>query len=109
MPDPVKKWAVNLIKEKLGIENRKMVIVENSERTDFFYVIDNLKEFFYKTAGIQPVAYPYWENAARARDIKRELYTSILIIAVIYPVLLCIRVIAGIYKMADSKIKKTDE
>ena len=106
MPDPVKKWAVNLIKAKLGIENRKMVIVENSERTDFFYVIDNLKEFFYKTAGIQPVAYPYWENAARARDIKRELYTSILIIAVIYPVLLCIRVIAGIYKMADSKIKK---
>lgn len=106
MPDPVKEWAINLIQEKLNLEKRKMVVVENSKRTDFFYVIDNLKGFFYKTTGTQPVAYPYWENAARARDIKRELYTIILIIAVIYPVLMCIKVIIGIYKMADGKIKK---
>ena len=106
IPNPVQGWALDLMQKSLGAENRKMVITENSKRTDFFYIMDNLKNFFYQTSGTQPVAYPYWENAARARDIKRELYTSILIIAVIYPVLLCIRVIAGIYKMADSKIKK---
>lgn len=106
MPDPVKEWAVKLIQEKLDTEKRKMVVAENSRRTDFFSVMDNLKSFFYKTAGTQPVAYPYWENAARARDIKRELYTVILLIMVIYPVLLCIKVIVGIYKVADGKIKK---
>lgn len=106
MPNPVQEWAINLVQKNLGTEERKMVVVENSKRTNFFYVINSLKEFFYKTAGTQPVAYPYWENAARTRDIKRELYTGILLIAVIYPVLFCIKAIVGIYKIADGKIKK---
>ena len=106
IPNPVQGWAIDLMQKSLGTENRKMVITENSKRTDFFYVMDNLKNFFYKASGTQPVAYPYWENAAKARDTKRELYTGILIIAVIYPVLLCTRVIAWIYKAADNKIKK---
>lgn len=106
MPDPVKNWALNIIQENLDTENRKMVVVENSNRTNFFYVINNLKKFFYKTTGTKPVAYPYWENEARVRDTQRELYTGILIIAVIYPVLLFIRVIVWIYKTIDGKIKK---
>lgn len=106
LPNPVKEWAVNLIQTSLDASNRKMVIIENSKRTDFFYVMDNLKNFFYKTSGTQPVAYPYWENSARVRDTKREIYTGILLIAIIYPVLLFIRIIAWIYKTIDGKIKK---
>ena len=106
IPNPVQGWALDLMQKSLGAENRKMVITENSKRTDFFYIMDNLKNFFYQTSGTQPVAYPYWENAAKVRDTKRELYTGILIIAVIYPVLLCIRIIAWIYKTADNRIKK---
>ncbi len=106
MPNPVEEWAINLIQENLNTEERKMVIIENSKRTNFFYVMNNLKSFFYKTTGTQPVAYPYWENAARVRDTKRELYTGIFLLAVIYPVLLCIRIIVEIYKIVDGKIKK---
>lgn len=106
IPDPVKEWAINLVQTSLNAKDRKMVIIENSKRTNFFYVINNLKNFFYNTSGTQPVAYPYWENAAKVRDNKREVYTGIFLISLIYPVLLCIRVIAGIYKIADGKIKK---
>lgn len=106
LPDPVKEWAVNLIQTSLDVKNRKMVVTENSKRTNFFYVMDNLKNFFYKTSGTQPVAYPYWENAARTRDTKREIYTGILLIALIYPVLLFIKIITCIYKTIDGKIKK---
>lgn len=106
LPDPVKEWAVNLIQTSLDVKNRKMVVTENSKRTNFFYVMDNLKNFFYKTSGTQPVAYPYWENAARTRDTKREIYTGILLIALIYPVLLFIKIITWIYKTIDGKIKK---
>lgn len=106
LPNPVKEWAVNLIQTSLDVKNRKMVLIENSQRTNFFYVIDNLKNFFYKTSATQPVAYPYWENAARTRDTKREIYTVILLTALIYPVLLFIRIITWIYKTIDGKIKK---
>lgn len=106
MPDPVKNWALNIIQQNLDTKNRKMVIVENSNRTNFFYVINNIKNFFYKTTNTKPVAYPYWENEAKVRDTQRELYTCILIIAIIYPVLLVIRVITRIYKTIDNKIKK---
>lgn len=106
IPDPVKEWAINLVQTSLNAKDRKMVTIENSKRTNFFYVINNLKNFFYNTSGTQPVAYPYWENAAKVRDNKREVYTGIFLISLIYPVLLCIRVIVGIYKIADGKIKK---
>ena len=106
MPNPVEEWAIKLIQENLNTEERKMVTIENSKRTTFFYVMNNLGSFFYKTTGTQPVAYPYWENAARVRDTKRELYTGILVLAVIYPFLLCIRIIVEIYKLVDGKIKK---
>lgn len=106
LPNPVHDWAVNIIQENLDTEKRKMVVIENSKRTDFFYVMNNLKNFLYKTSGTQPIAYPYWENAAKVRDIKRELYTGIFLIAVIYPVLLYIKIITWVYKAADSKIRK---
>ncbi|MCI9078134.1 MAG: ABC transporter permease [Lachnospiraceae bacterium] len=106
LPDPVKEWAVNLIQTSLNAKERKMVVIENSKRTNFLYVIDNLKNFFYKTSGTQPVAYPYWENAAKVRDTKREIYTGIILVALIYPVLLFIRIIIWIYKTIDGKIKK---
>lgn len=106
LPNPVKDWAVNLIQTSLDVNNHKMLLTENSKRTNFFYVMDNLKNFFYKASGTQPVAYPYWENAARTRDTKREIYTGILLIALIYPVLLFIRIITWIYKAIDGKIKK---
>ncbi len=106
LPNPVKEWALNLIQTSLNSKDRKMVIIENSKRTNFLYVMDNLKNFFYKTSGTQPVAYPYWENAAKVRDTKREIYTGILLIALIYPLLLFIRIITWIYKTIDGKIKK---
>ncbi len=106
LPDPVKEWASNLIETSLNVKEHKMVAIENSKRTNFLYVMDNLKNFFYKTSSTQPVAYPYWENAAQARDTKREIYTAVLLITLIYPVILFIRIITCIYKTIDGKIKK---
>lgn len=106
LPDPVQAWAINLIQTTLDAKERKMVVLENSKRTNFLYVINNLKNFIYKSSDTQPVSYPYWENAAKVRDTKREIYTAILLISLIYPVLLCLRVIIGLYKIADGKIKE---
>ncbi len=63
MPDPVKNFALNIIKDAVG-ENSSAQIVYNSMRYTPEYLGKNTG--FILTGGMQtrPYAYPYWENIA---------------------------------------------
>ena len=63
MPDPVKNFALNIIKEAVG-EKSSAQIVYNSKRYEPEYLGKNTG--FILTGGMQtrPYAYPYWENIA---------------------------------------------
>ena len=63
MPDPVKNYALNVIKKVLG-EKTTAVIVYNSMRYDPEYLSKNAG--FLLTGGMQtkPMVFPYWENIA---------------------------------------------
>ncbi|MCR5092469.1 MAG: ABC transporter permease [Lachnospiraceae bacterium] len=65
MPNPVRNFALNILREKIKPDDSGIVLVENSTRFSEESLLGNLGNLF--TAGIQtnPVVFPYWENIAR--------------------------------------------
>lgn len=63
--DPVKGFVYNCIKEKLGIEENKMIVVENSSRYFMESLIPIILDFGTRSMQNAAVKFPYWENIAR--------------------------------------------
>lgn len=74
-PNPVKGFVYNCVKEKLGVEENHMIVVENSSR----YLPESLIPVIlnYGTRSMQNAAvkFPYWENIARGwEDVKAMVF-----------------------------------
>lgn len=64
-PNPVKGFVYNCIKEKLGIEEDKMIVVENSSRYLLKSLIPVFLDFGTRSMQNTAVKFPYWENIGR--------------------------------------------
>lgn len=64
-PNPVKGFVYNCIKEKLGVEEDKMVMVENSSRYQLGSLISVMLDFGTRSMQNTAVKFPYWENIGR--------------------------------------------
>ncbi len=70
-PNPVKGFIYKCVKEKLGVEENNMVVVENSARYSLEALIPVILEFGSRSMQNYAVKLPYWENIARGwEDIK---------------------------------------
>lgn len=65
MPDPVKNFARNLVREKVHADREEAYVVENSARFLPEELAKNLKGPFTRGMQIRPLVYPWWENVAR--------------------------------------------
>lgn len=70
-PNPVKNFVYNCVKEKLGIQEGDMVVVENSSRYKAESLIPVILEFGSRSMQNAAVKFPYWENIGRGwEDVK---------------------------------------
>lgn len=106
MPNPVDGWAKGQLSDILTPEEGELVLVENSSRADFFQVFENIKTFSEQMVVEKAVKYPYWENAARIRDCKREIYLFFATLCLIYPLGLAVAGIISCYRTIGRKLKK---
>ena len=64
MPDPVKNFAINLIKEQVRADKEEIRVVENSARFLPEALRKNLGGGYTRGMQVQPYVFPYWENIA---------------------------------------------
>ena len=70
-PNPVKHFVYNNVKEKLGIKEEDMVVVENSSRYSVEALIPVLLDFGTRSMQNSAVKFPFWENIGRGwEDVK---------------------------------------
>ncbi len=64
-PNPVEGFIYNCVKEKLGVEEEDMVVVENSSRYTLKALIPVILGFGTRSMQHRAVRFPYWENIGR--------------------------------------------
>lgn len=109
MPNPVSGWAKEILTQNLAPEQREMTILENSSRSEFLQVFQDIGAFSKRTIVTKAVKYPYWENASRIRDSYRELYLFLAVLFVVYPCGLCIAGIVCIYRFLSKALPQLKE
>lgn len=70
-PNPVKNFVYTAVKEKLGVGESDMIVVENSSRYSIESLIPVILDFGTRSMQDSGVKFPYWENIGRgAEDVK---------------------------------------
>lgn len=88
MPNPVKQFAYNHVKEKLGNDERETEVLENTSRFGLLNRLKVIKAFGTRSMNGKSIVYPYWENVARGYEDMIALLTVFMIICLIYPTVL---------------------
>lgn len=84
-PNPVKGFVYNTVKEKFGLDENKMVVVENSSRYSLEAMFPVLLDFGTRSMQNAAVSYPYWENIARGYEDIKALILLFQIILLLVP------------------------
>ncbi len=88
MPNPVKNYAFNYVKENIGIDEGEMEVVENTTRYTTFSLLEELGEFGTRSMNGKAIIYPYWENIARGYEDILILMLVFRIMFILYPCVL---------------------
>lgn len=95
-PNPVKHFVFNTVKEKFGVQENEMIVVENSSRYSLDSMVPVVLDFGVRSMQNSAIHFPYWENIARGyEDIMGVVlllqFILLLIPAVIFLVFLIIK------------------
>lgn len=85
MPNPVKQYALNYVREQLGSQEREVEVLENSTRYGIGKRLRLLLDFGTRSMNGKAIIYPYWENVARGYEDILALLTLFQMVFVIYP------------------------
>lgn len=88
MPNPVSNFAENLVREKLGNNEKEVEILENSTRYSLVNRLKVLVAFGTRSMNGKAIIYPYWENIARGYEDVIALLTFFMLLFLLYPVVL---------------------
>lgn len=90
MPNPVKNYAFNYVKEKMASNEAETEVIDNTSRYGLVSLFQVIGEFGTRSMNGKAIIYPYWENVARGyEDILATLFFVSLLFFV-YPVILII-------------------
>ncbi len=67
-PNPVKGFVLHTVKEKFGLQETEMVVVENSARFSLEAILSVIMDFGIRSMQDTAVQFPYWENVARGYE-----------------------------------------
>lgn len=106
MPNPVKNFAYNTVKEAFENSCPKMYsIVDNSSRFEPSVRAKAFKKLSNYAIADSPTVYPYWENASRIADFKLSSIYFYRRLTYIIPVLTVLWLLVILYK-AVGKLRK---
>lgn len=113
-PNPVKGFVYQTLKEKFGVDEKDMIVVENSARYKLTSIIPVVLDFGTRSMQNAAVHFPYWENVARGYEDVRAavlLFQTffLLVPSVILLVFLCIMWKNRKYKAKDIWIYLMDK
>lgn len=80
MPNPVKSYAMNTVKENLFVSESEVEYVSNTDRFSIPASLKIFSEFGYRSMRGNAVAYPYWENLARQCEDVLAFLTAFMIL-----------------------------
>lgn len=86
--EPYSRFSLLSLKEALKTADAE--IIRNSERFSFSALKDCAAELGTRSMRFSTVAYPYWENAARACEDSCMLLLALAAVSAVYPVLFII-------------------
>lgn len=85
MPNPVRQYALNYVREQLGSQEREVEVLENSTRYSIGKRLRLLLDFGTRSMNGRAIIYPYWENVARGYEDILALLTLFQMLLLIYP------------------------
>ncbi len=88
MPNPVKEFGFNYVKEKLGSDEKETEVLENTSRFGLLNRLQVIKAFGTRSMSGKSIIYPYWENVARGYEDIIGLLTVFMLAAFLYPAVL---------------------
>lgn len=95
MPNPVKNYAFNYVKDKLGTNEAESETIENSSRYGFVSLLSVIGEFGTRAMNGKAIIYPYWENVARGYE---DILATLLVIALVFLVYPLALIVIGLRK-----------
>lgn len=90
MPNPISKFALNLVQENLGAEEKEVEILENTSRYSLLNRLRVIGAFGTRSMNGKAILYPYWENIARGVEDRIAALTVLMLILLLYPVVLAL-------------------
>ncbi|MBO5056050.1 MAG: ABC transporter permease [Lachnospiraceae bacterium] len=84
-PNPVKGFVYNTAKEKFGLKEDEMLVVENSSRYSLEAMIPVVLDFGLRSMQNSAVHFPYWENIAKGYEDIRAVVLIIQFILLLIP------------------------
>lgn len=90
MPNPVSNFALNHVKENIGVDEKNMEIVENNSRYGLLSRLKTIGAFGTRSMNGKAIIYPYWENIARGYEDIIALITIFMLLFLLYPVVLLV-------------------
>lgn len=88
MPNPVSNYAANLLRERLGTNEKEVEVLENTSRFSFVNRLKVIAEFGTRSMNGKAIIYPYWENIARGYEDIVAVLTLFMLIFLLYPIVL---------------------
>ena len=88
MPNPVKNFALNHVKENIGAKENEIEVLENTSRYSLLSRIKLLGAFGTRSMNGKAIIYPYWENIARGYEDIIGVLTGVMLFFLLYPIIL---------------------
>lgn len=103
MAQPVKGFVYSAAGEKFPIGSGQLV--NNSDRYDAFVLLKQLKTLSARSMHSLAVAYPYWENAARAAEDSCLVFLTAAILLALGPFIMALWAILRYSKLGKRKLE----
>ena len=98
MPNPVSKFALGIVKEKIGVAESEIEIVENTTRYQLLPLLEVLRNFGMRSMNGKAIIYPYWENIAKGYEDILALLLVFRFLFLLYPVILLVILLVVLVK-----------
>lgn len=104
-PNPVKGFVSNTVKEKFGLEEQEMLVVENSSRYSLEAMIPVVLDFGTRSMQNTAIHFPYWENIARGYEDVRAVAVLFQFLFLLIPAVILLTVLIIKWKNRKYTIK----
>lgn len=89
MPNPVKGFAIQKVRENLQVDEKEVEIVENTRRFDLLNSLKLFTQLGTRSMNGKAIIYPYWENIARGYEDILAILVLGMMITFGYPFVSC--------------------